>query len=99
MSVDRGALAKDRRMNWIPLNGEESDMNSSESNAVTASSIAKCSLCGHPFQRSESRVFPFCSVRCQQVDLGLWLDEKLGLPVEGQEEQEFHGHHPSDDED
>lgn len=58
---------------------------------------ARCSLCGHPFLRAESKAFPFCSTRCQQIDLGQWLDEKLGLPIEGQEEQEFTGFGNSDD--
>ena len=53
--------------------------------------VAHCSLCGHPFDRGESKVFPFCSVRCQQIDLGHWLEEKHGLPLEGQEDQEFTG--------
>ncbi len=24
---------------------------------------------------------PFCSVRCQQIDLAAWLDEERSLPV------------------
>ena len=59
---------------------------------------ASCSLCGHPFLRQESKAFPFCSRRCQQIDLGHWLDERLGLPMEGQEDQEFTGFHDSEDE-
>jgi endogenous inhibitor of DNA gyrase (YacG/DUF329 family) len=26
---------------------------------------------------------PFCSQRCQLIDLGRWLDEEIGLPHEG----------------
>ncbi|MDG2014313.1 MAG: DNA gyrase inhibitor YacG [Pirellulaceae bacterium] len=59
---------------------------------------ARCCLCGHPFLRQESKAFPFCSTRCQQIDLGHWLDERLGLPVEGQEDQEFTGFHEPEDE-
>lgn len=63
----------------------------------TDSQEARCSLCGHPFLRSESKSYPFCSSRCQRIDLGHWLDERLGLPIEGQEEQEFTGHPQEDD--
>ena len=43
--------------------------------------ILKCSMCGKPYGRSTSRFVPFCSRRCQQLDLGNWLDERYGLPV------------------
>ena len=26
---------------------------------------------------------PFCSRRCQQIDLGMWLTESYGIPYEG----------------
>jgi endogenous inhibitor of DNA gyrase (YacG/DUF329 family) len=29
---------------------------------------------------------PFCSDRCRQIDLGRWLDERHGLPVELEDE-------------
>ena len=32
--------------------------------------------------RSENRAFPFCSERCQTIDLGHWLDERYRLPAE-----------------
>lgn len=44
----------------------------------------KCSLCGRVFLRSESKTLPFCSKRCQQIDLGNWLGEKYGFPVESE---------------
>ena len=28
---------------------------------------------------------PFCSERCRTIDLGRWLGEKYGLPVEPEE--------------
>lgn len=46
----------------------------------------KCSLCGVPFVREQSKVFPFCSPRCQLIDLHGWFNEKFGLPVEGHED-------------
>ena len=94
MSFKKLSATRENRMDWIPLDSEEDWMQNSNSQNSQSSRTASCSLCGHPCQREESKVFPFCSVRCQQVDLGLWLDEKLGLPIEGQEEQEFHGDSP-----
>lgn len=29
---------------------------------------------------------PFCSLRCRQIDLGRWLDERYGLPYESEDE-------------
>ncbi len=49
--------------------------------------LPRCSLCSQEFRRDESPVFPFCSVRCQQIDLGHWLDEDFGLPIAGSEDQ------------
>ncbi len=31
--------------------------------------------------RSENRAFPFCSERCQTIDLGRWLDERYRIPA------------------
>ena len=30
---------------------------------------------------------PFCSDRCRQVDLGRWLNEDYGLPVEDNDDE------------
>ena len=46
----------------------------------------KCSYCGKSFCKTESVYTPFCTKRCQQIDLGNWLSESYGLPVEGPEE-------------
>jgi endogenous inhibitor of DNA gyrase (YacG/DUF329 family) len=36
-----------------------------------------CPICSRPVQpREKNKAFPFCTVRCRQVDLGQWLDEK-----------------------
>lgn len=36
----------------------------------------KCAICSQPVERRpQNRFFPFCSARCQQVDLGRWLAE------------------------
>ena len=38
----------------------------------------KCPLCGHP---AEKEFRPFCSKRCQELDLGRWLDESYRVPM------------------
>jgi len=52
--------------------------------AVTPDRTHRCSYCGESFKRSESKNMPFCSRRCQQIDLGMWLNESYGLPHEGE---------------
>lgn len=47
-----------------------------------------CPTCGRAFSQEETSVMPFCSVRCQQIDLGRWLDEQYGLPVERDDQEE-----------
>ena len=43
----------------------------------------RCAKCGDYFVVTDRKLIPFCSVRCQQVDLAGWLDEGYGLPFEG----------------
>ena len=38
----------------------------------------KCPICAKP---REMAYRPFCSKRCQQVDLGRWLGEVYAIPV------------------
>ncbi|WP_068141642.1 DNA gyrase inhibitor YacG [Roseimaritima ulvae] len=42
-----------------------------------------CPTCNRRFLLDETPAPPFCSERCQLVDLGRWLDEENGLPFEG----------------
>ncbi len=42
-----------------------------------------CPTCQRRFLLDETPTPPFCSERCQLVDLGRWLDEENGLPFEG----------------
>jgi len=39
----------------------------------------KCAICGKP---AEPRYRPFCSQRCQQVDLGRWLGETYRIAAD-----------------
>lgn len=41
----------------------------------------QCPTCGQPVDPQAAKAVPFCSVRCQQIDLGRWLDEEVSLPV------------------
>ncbi len=35
-----------------------------------------CPICRKKFLESETEAFPFCSVRCRQVDLFRWFNEE-----------------------
>ena len=41
-----------------------------------------CPTCKAGVERASSRQFPFCSERCQQVDLGRWFSEEYRVPDE-----------------
>lgn len=45
---------------------------------------ARCPTCRQPLARetTENRFRPFCSERCQQVDLGRWLDGSYAIPTD-----------------
>lgn len=44
-----------------------------------------CPTCGHRVIPEETPSMPFCSVRCQHVDLGRWFNQEIGMPVEPDE--------------
>lgn len=56
----------------------------SSTKSAKQDTVRTCSYCGQSFLRSESKHMPFCSRRCQQIDLGMWLNESYGLPHEGE---------------
>jgi endogenous inhibitor of DNA gyrase (YacG/DUF329 family) len=58
-------------------------MNSRPSRPVGQPHSLVCPTCGRAFSSDQSSSLPFCSQRCQLVDLGRWLDEDIGLPHEG----------------
>jgi uncharacterized protein len=41
----------------------------------------RCPTCGASFEAERSPSPPFCSVRCQQIDLGRWLKEEHAVPA------------------
>lgn len=42
---------------------------------------AKCPICRRPTVKGEE-YFPFCSERCQILDLGAWSSEEYRIPAE-----------------
>ncbi len=51
-------------------------------NEVAKRTLLACSYCGTRYVLEFSRFRPFCSQRCQQMDLRNWLTESYGLPYE-----------------
>jgi uncharacterized protein len=47
-----------------------------------------CPICRREFRGEESPKLPFCSDRCRLVDLGRWLDERYGMPIEREEPED-----------
>jgi hypothetical protein len=41
-----------------------------------------CPICDEPRVRADTPYRPFCSERCQLVDLGRWLNEDYRIPGE-----------------
>jgi len=50
-----------------------------------------CPTCHQTFASEKTSVMPFCSVRCQRIDLGRWLNEEQGLPCEPEDIDEDEG--------
>ncbi len=47
-----------------------------------------CQTCEVWFEAESSPALPFCSLRCKQIDLARWLDEKCGLPWQSPEDDD-----------
>lgn len=41
-----------------------------------------CPVCRKKVVLEETDALPFCSLRCKNIDLGRWLNEAIGVPVE-----------------
>jgi endogenous inhibitor of DNA gyrase (YacG/DUF329 family) len=51
-------------------------------------SLIRCPTCSKQFESADSPKFvPFCSERCQQIDLGRWLGEKFSVPTQRIDEE------------
>lgn len=42
--------------------------------------VTACPTCRKVASVVEPKVAPFCSARCQQIDLGRWLSEEYRIP-------------------
>ncbi|MDQ9171309.1 DNA gyrase inhibitor YacG [Oxalobacteraceae bacterium R-40] len=43
--------------------------------------FVECPTCGKKVEWSEKNQYrPFCSLRCKQIDLGAWAEEKYVIP-------------------
>jgi endogenous inhibitor of DNA gyrase (YacG/DUF329 family) len=43
--------------------------------------IVDCPTCGKKVEWNEQNKFrPFCTLRCKQIDLGAWAEEKYVIP-------------------
>ena len=44
--------------------------------------IVDCPTCGKKVEWTEQNKYrPFCCVRCKQIDLGAWAEEKYSIPA------------------
>jgi endogenous inhibitor of DNA gyrase (YacG/DUF329 family) len=43
--------------------------------------VLRCPVCGQTIDPQSTTVRPFCSQRCQLIDLKRWLGEEYGLPI------------------
>ena len=51
--------------------------------------LIRCPTCSRQFDSRDTDVMPFCGERCQQIDLGAWLNEEFGIPYEPDEQSAF----------
>ena len=51
-------------------------------------STIRCPTCDASFDSEHSTAMPFCSNRCRLIDLGMWLDERMGLPYDRDPDEE-----------
>jgi endogenous inhibitor of DNA gyrase (YacG/DUF329 family) len=50
--------------------------------------MIRCPICEKQFDPATSEAMPFCSRRCQQIDLGRWLREVYSVPVQRNPDEE-----------
>jgi uncharacterized protein len=50
--------------------------------------MPRCPVCSGPVNLAQASTAPFCSERCQTIDLGRWLDEAYGVPEPPRDEEE-----------
>ena len=50
--------------------------------------LVRCPICRTSFDPQQAEAMPFCSRRCQQLDLRRWLNQEYSFPVEPTDEEE-----------
>lgn len=50
--------------------------------------LIRCPVCETRFDQLKTTVMPFCSIRCQKIDLGRWLGEQYSVTVDRLEDDE-----------
>jgi endogenous inhibitor of DNA gyrase (YacG/DUF329 family) len=48
----------------------------------------RCPACRKEFDAEQTSAMPFCCERCRMIDLGHWLNEERGLPVEPEDDED-----------
>lgn len=46
--------------------------------------MVKCPSCGRMAEYQGNEFRPFCSERCNLIDLGAWIDEEYAVPAENE---------------
>jgi endogenous inhibitor of DNA gyrase (YacG/DUF329 family) len=62
--------------------------------------VVQCPTCGKAVSWNEESPFrPFCSKRCQLIDLGEWANEEKRIPAQNQDPEDSHSSAEDDYED
>lgn len=48
-----------------------------------------CPTCRRIVDPDVTPAMPFCSPRCKLIDLGEWLDEQVGIPLQPEDHSEY----------
>lgn len=59
----------------------------------------RCPTCQKLFDPQQTVAMPFCSLRCKMVDLGRWLNEDYGMPIEPEDQSDTPPRVEKDDQD
>jgi uncharacterized protein len=58
----------------------------------------RCPTCNVKFDSQHSPALPFCSPQCRDIDLARWMDERIGLPIEREDDSREEPSPPDDPE-
>jgi endogenous inhibitor of DNA gyrase (YacG/DUF329 family) len=49
----------------------------------------RCPTCSESFDTEITVAMPFCSERCRIIDMGKWLDEEVGIPLDEEDKADL----------